>query len=282
MRSLHQFAFVGLGGALGSLTRLGLGEVATAPTVGTVIANIVGSLALGLLMHEPRPEQVSWFAATGFCGGLTTMSLFALEAVAGASVAPIGVVIGYVVISVGLGLVAFAGGRNVGPSQRLSTSPLSTVMTALVVIFVVLGLVSGLANSADYGGAFLFWFLGAAAVGAGLRGALSAKGSFNTQLIAILAINIVGAFLLGLTSPLFDVEVFPGFSNAGVLRSGANTSEIIFGTGALGAFTTFSTAIAQLERIDRETGRIKAVAVLLVMFALIIGAAALGRLIGPL
>lgn len=72
---------VATGGALGALTRYGL--VMLFPDIWTtLVINVVGSLILGvlgaLLVHDK-----GWyiFFGTGFCGGFTTFSSFAVHTV---------------------------------------------------------------------------------------------------------------------------------------------------------------------------------------------------------
>ena len=75
----------------------------------------------------------------------------------------------------------------------------------------------------------------AGAVGTLLRVLItSVEGSFRRQLYGTFMVNIVGSFFLGLLS-----------------ASEGNTAMII-GVGGLGALTTFSSFIAQAERLDRE------------------------------
>ncbi len=80
---------VGLGGALGSLSRYGivlLGKRFQWQFLGlpTFIANIIGCFLIGILfalaLKENRiSEEIRLFLAVGFCGGLTTFSTFAVE-----------------------------------------------------------------------------------------------------------------------------------------------------------------------------------------------------------
>lgn len=83
-------ALVALGGAGGSAARHGvqvaLGSVDRLP-VGTLTANVVGAFALGLLLElltrpgaDPsRRRDLRLLLGTGFLGGFTTYSAFALE-----------------------------------------------------------------------------------------------------------------------------------------------------------------------------------------------------------
>ncbi len=87
---LPAFIAIGLGGALGACSRhaIGLllnGQHHTLP-VGTLVANIVGGLLIGLSVGwiERMPElDPVWRLAivTGFLGALTTFSTFSVESV---------------------------------------------------------------------------------------------------------------------------------------------------------------------------------------------------------
>ena len=82
--------FVAVGGALGTLSRYGIG-VAAAPLSqtlpwGTILINILGSFIIGFfgtltLAHGrfPVPESLRLFVMVGFCGGFTTFSSFSLQ-----------------------------------------------------------------------------------------------------------------------------------------------------------------------------------------------------------
>lgn len=83
----HAF-LVFIGGGFGSVARFLLSKAfsnsTTGPMLATFIANIVGSLLIGLILglavkHEALTENHTLLLATGFCGGFTTFSTFAYE-----------------------------------------------------------------------------------------------------------------------------------------------------------------------------------------------------------
>ncbi|MEM0898439.1 MAG: fluoride efflux transporter CrcB [Pseudomonadota bacterium] len=105
---------VGMGGALGASGRYLSGVAAMrlfGPGFpwGTVFVNLVGSLAMGLLIGwlanrtQPAP-QLQVFVATGVLGGFTTFSAFSLDAVTlwerGETLAAFGYVLGTVVVGI--------------------------------------------------------------------------------------------------------------------------------------------------------------------------------------
>lgn len=79
-RPLVDAGLVALGGALGSLTRWGVGELLPG-TWATLTVNLVGCLAIGLLVGlvEDRRPRLRLLAGVGFLGGFTTFSAFLLE-----------------------------------------------------------------------------------------------------------------------------------------------------------------------------------------------------------
>ena len=115
-----RYVIVFLGGGIGAALRHGI-NIATARALGTgfpygtIIINVVGSLAMGLIaeyfaLKAGLPQHVRLFLTTGILGGFTTFSAFSLEAallyergqLAGAAV--------YVIASVVLAIAAlFAG-----------------------------------------------------------------------------------------------------------------------------------------------------------------------------
>ena len=90
------FMVIGLGGALGAMLRFAIGIWAvqrfesllpTAALLGTLIANALGALLIGVLfvvITEKGLIAESWrpLLVVGFLGALTTFSTFSIEAVA--------------------------------------------------------------------------------------------------------------------------------------------------------------------------------------------------------
>lgn len=74
-------ALVALGAALGAPTRYWLGARLDRPGLprGTLLANAVGSLLLGLLVGLAVRGHAAALAGTGFAGALTTYSSFAVQ-----------------------------------------------------------------------------------------------------------------------------------------------------------------------------------------------------------
>jgi len=85
---LGNFLLVAFGGALGSIARYGfsvwLGPLSPGFPLGTLAANVAGSLIIGFVTELAgiktsfTPEMRLLFA-TGFCGGLTTLSSYLFE-----------------------------------------------------------------------------------------------------------------------------------------------------------------------------------------------------------
>jgi len=82
--------------------------------------------------------------------------------------------------------------------------------------------------------------------------------------VGTLAVNVSGAFLLGLL--------------AGAAVEG--DARLIFGAGLLGAYTTFSTWMVETQRIDEAGRRRIAVTNIVLSIVLGLGAVALGHAIG--
>lgn len=115
-------------GGLGTVTRYGItlwGAAlsqrwhATAPFVGTLAVNIIGSFALGILFalvsRKVISAEVKIVLATGFFGGFTTFSAFALDTVEMSMTGKPFTAAAYVGISVGVSvLAAYLGTRLVG------------------------------------------------------------------------------------------------------------------------------------------------------------------------
>ncbi len=85
---MKDFLLVFIGGGLGSglryLLSMAFVEKKTMFPIGTFIANVLGSLLIGILFalftkHQLWEQQYKLLAAVGFCGGFTTMSSFSAE-----------------------------------------------------------------------------------------------------------------------------------------------------------------------------------------------------------
>lgn len=106
--------FIAVGGALGSLGRWGLGKAMPHAThafaTSTLVANVLGSLLLGILMATvleiwSQTRYIRPFVGTGIIGGFTTFSTFTLDArYEAADSFPVATA--YVLASVGGGLIA--------------------------------------------------------------------------------------------------------------------------------------------------------------------------------
>ena len=117
---MTHLALVALGGAIGAALRHLAGMAAirllgTGFPWGTFLVNIVGSLAMGILIavlarRSGTPSEIRLFLATGMLGGFTTFSAFSMDVALlwerGEVVATLGYVAGSVIISI---LALFAG-----------------------------------------------------------------------------------------------------------------------------------------------------------------------------
>jgi CrcB protein len=74
---------VAAGGALGSAARYGLAQAWPTPAQSfpwaTFVTNVVGCLAIGVLLGVHRSPVVRAFVGTGLLGGFTTFSTYAAE-----------------------------------------------------------------------------------------------------------------------------------------------------------------------------------------------------------
>ncbi|WP_424014285.1 fluoride efflux transporter FluC [Halorubrum xinjiangense] len=131
-RRPYGFLLVALGGFLGAVARhavdVGVGEVLAAsaagagfsvldgaPTgAGTLVANVAGSFALGLLLTRTSSDRIRLFVGTGALSSFTTYSTFVADAVA------LGTPAGawYVAVSYATGFAAAALGLAVGGRGR--------------------------------------------------------------------------------------------------------------------------------------------------------------------
>jgi fluoride exporter len=113
---------IALGGAAGTALRAGIAQ-ALPTRMGafpwaTLVVNVSGSLIIGLVIalavERAAPQRyLRPLVGTGFCGGLTTFSTFAVETDSLLRAGRIGVAVGYALLSVAAGLVAVWVGSRV-------------------------------------------------------------------------------------------------------------------------------------------------------------------------
>jgi len=114
---MNPYLLVGIGGALGSMARYGsgvlVGRLWTASfPLGTMLINIVGSLAMGLFIGFLARTTPAWqadarlFVAVGIFGGFTTFSSFSLDTIAMIERGEVLPALVYVVGSVAIGIAA--------------------------------------------------------------------------------------------------------------------------------------------------------------------------------
>ena len=91
---------------------------------GTLLANLVGSAMLGALFAAAVDGHWLALLGTGFCGGLTTFSTFAVEIVDLVRDDAISAAIAYGVLSVGLSILAVVVGAAALRRVRAAAAPL--------------------------------------------------------------------------------------------------------------------------------------------------------------
>lgn len=105
------FILVAAGGFVGAIARYGIDvAVGDATGWGTLLVNVLGSFALGLLITRATTTRLQLFAGTGALSSFTTYSAFVGDAVA------LGTTLGtaYVASSYALGFAAAAAGLLLG------------------------------------------------------------------------------------------------------------------------------------------------------------------------
>lgn len=122
LMTIYSVLTVGAGGFLGTIARyisvlLIDNKVKSFFPYGTLFVNVFGSFILGLVIGlSLREGQQNWrlFLTTGFCGGFTTFSTFALENTNLLQQKLVGVSFAYISITLVTGLLAVAAGIVLG------------------------------------------------------------------------------------------------------------------------------------------------------------------------
>ena len=118
----QQFAVVGIGGALGAMARYGvsLACLRAMPNfpLGTLVVNVIGCFALGLLMawvdvRSEFPPTAKLFLGVGILGAFTTFSTFGVETIDLLREKETARALLSVLANVALGLAAVMAGRGV-------------------------------------------------------------------------------------------------------------------------------------------------------------------------
>lgn len=101
---LADAGLVFLGSGLGGVCRLALDTwLRLATPWPTLVVNLIGSFLLGIVFARTGPDSTSnlWFlGGVGFCGGLTTMSAFALQNLRALQAEQFGLAAAYIVSTV--------------------------------------------------------------------------------------------------------------------------------------------------------------------------------------
>lgn len=120
---MRAYLAIAIGGTLGCWARYGMtllvqGVWGRGFPVATLSINVLGSFLMGFLFTETLERlaigpHVRLGILTGFLGGFTTFSTFAIEALLLAEQGEAGKSALYIVLSVGLGLLAVFGGAYI-------------------------------------------------------------------------------------------------------------------------------------------------------------------------
>lgn len=121
---MQAYLYVMGGGAVGAALRLALSRALPVPSGGwpwaTLIANVSGSLAMGLLVAALARDGAMaegpwhWAIGVGLLGGFTTFSAFSLETVRLVETGSAGMALSYAMASVIASMTAAAAGLMVG------------------------------------------------------------------------------------------------------------------------------------------------------------------------
>lgn len=133
------YLLAAVGGALGALARWGIASAVRTPAGGwpwaTLLVNVTGCLLIGVLLavllaRYPASPWLRPLLATGFLGGFTTYSTFAVDTVALVDAGRPAVAAGYVTASVLGGVLAVVAGLLVGRAAVRAAETIDAELTA--------------------------------------------------------------------------------------------------------------------------------------------------------
>lgn len=116
---LKNILFVGLGGAIGSILRYAISCITShfqhLPALfGTLLANILGCFAIGIVLSSCDRESLLLFASVGICGGFTTFSTFSAQTIDALQSGKYALAIGYILTTLLICLLMTWAGLSVG------------------------------------------------------------------------------------------------------------------------------------------------------------------------
>lgn len=107
---IKDFCIVGFGGALGSMMRYGISLITASllwsPLVGTLTANVLGSMLIGAILAVCKEGSLALFLTIGICGGFTTFSTFSFQSLSLLHSGRYSIAIGYILASITVCLLA--------------------------------------------------------------------------------------------------------------------------------------------------------------------------------
>ncbi len=122
MRTEIEILLIGLGGALGAISRYAVSTLSNkyfGPSfpLGTLIANLAGCFLLGMILGSGQAEKshpIRLGVGVGFLGALTTFSTFGAETMTHANDGNWSIAMGNILANVGLGLTCVFLGMMAG------------------------------------------------------------------------------------------------------------------------------------------------------------------------
>lgn len=119
---MMNYIYVMIGGAIGAVLRYGIARLCVQCAVmnvpvGTFVVNAAGCFLLGLISALAEvcpglPRGLVLMLTAGMCGAFTTFSTFSAETISLLDGGRILAAMGYVVASIGIGLLFFVAGRS--------------------------------------------------------------------------------------------------------------------------------------------------------------------------